>query len=74
MWPCACSVPGFRGFPCSLSYCCLVDPVAMLCFGVWLVYCLSYSVAYEETQSNRVSDFRDLVCSLFPNEIHFYFY
>ena len=26
----------------------------------------NYSVAYEETQSNRVSDFRDFVCSLFP--------
>ena len=25
----------------------------------------NYSVAYEETQSNRVSDFRDIVCSLF---------
>ena len=26
----------------------------------------NYSVAYEETQSNQVSDFRDFVCSLFP--------
>ena len=26
----------------------------------------NYSVAYEETQSNRVYDFRDFVCSLFP--------
>ena len=26
----------------------------------------NYSVADEETQSNRVSDFRDFVCSLFP--------
>ena len=26
----------------------------------------NYSVAYEETQSNRVFDFRDFVCSLFP--------
>ena len=26
----------------------------------------NYSVAYGETQSNRVSDFRDFVCSLFP--------
>ena len=25
----------------------------------------NYSVAYEETQSNRLSDFRDFVCSLF---------
>ena len=30
------------------------------------VYSLAnYSVAFEETQSNRVSDFRDFVCSLF---------
>ena len=45
----------------------------------------NYSVAYEETQSNRVSDFRDFVCSLFPkaflfvwslfpNAVLFYFY
>ena len=34
----------------------------------------NYSVAYEETQSNRVSDFRDVVCSLFPKAILFYFY
>ena len=25
----------------------------------------NYSVAHEETQSNRVSDFRDFDCSLF---------
>ena len=31
--------------------------------------------SYEETQSNRVSDFRDFVCSLFPKAILvFYFY
>ena len=30
----------------------------------------NYNVAYEETQSNRVSDFR----SLFPKVILFYFY
>ena len=29
----------------------------------------NYSVAYEVTQSNRVSDFRDFVCSLFPKAI-----
>ena len=34
----------------------------------------NYSVAYEETQSNRVTDFRDFVCSLFPKAIFFYFY
>ena len=33
----------------------------------------NYSVAYEETQSNRVSDFRDFVCSLFPKVILFDF-
>ena len=32
------------------------------------------SVAYEKTQSNRVSDFRDFVCSLFPKVILFDFY
>ena len=30
--------------------------------------------AYEETQSNRVSDFRDFVCSLLPKAILFDFY
>ena len=34
----------------------------------------NYSVAYEETQSNRVSDFHDFVCSLFPKTILFDFY
>ena len=34
----------------------------------------NYSDAYEETQSNRVSDLRDFVCSLFPKAILFYFY
>ena len=29
----------------------------------------NYSVAYEVTQSNRVFDFRDFVCSLFPKAI-----
>ena len=33
----------------------------------------NYNVAYEETQSNRVSDFRNFVCSLFPKAILFYF-
>ena len=31
-------------------------------------------VAYEETQSNRVSDFHDFVCSLFPKAILFFFF
>ena len=31
----------------------------------------NYSLAYEETGSNRVSDFRDVVCSLFPKTILF---
>ena len=40
--------------------------------GVGGVCSLSnYSVAYEETQSNRVSYFRDFVCSLFPKAILF---
>ena len=29
---------------------------------------------YNVAQSNRVSDFRDFVCSLFSNAILFYFY
>ena len=29
----------------------------------------NYNVAYKDTQSNRVSDFRDFVCSLFPKAI-----
>ena len=33
-----------------------------------------YSVAYEGTQSNRASDFRDFVCSLFPKAILFDLY
>ena len=33
----------------------------------------NYKVAHEETQSNRVSDFRDFVCSLFPKAIVFDF-
>ena len=52
--------------------------------GVWLVFIntmalggvcslTNYSVAYEETQSNQVSDFRDM-CSLFPKAILFHFY
>ena len=34
----------------------------------------NYSITYEETQSNRVSDFRDFVCSLFLKAILFDFY
>ena len=34
----------------------------------------NYSVAYEETQSNRFSVFRDFVSSLFPKAILFDFY
>ena len=34
----------------------------------------NYSIAYEKTQSNRVSDFRDFVCSMFPKAILFDFY
>ena len=34
----------------------------------------NYGVTYEETQSNRVSDFRDFVCPLFPKAIIFDFY
>ena len=46
-----------------------------MCAGVGCVCSLAnYSVAYEETQSNRVSEFRDIVCSLFPRTILFYSY
>ena len=34
----------------------------------------NYTVAYEVTQSNRVSDFRDFVCSMFPKAILYDFY
>ena len=34
----------------------------------------NYSVAHEETKSNRLSNFCDFVCSLFPKVIFFYFY
>ena len=42
----------------------------------------NYSIAYEETQSNRVSDLRDFAvsdlrdfaCILFPKAIHFFYY
>ena len=34
----------------------------------------NYSVVYEETQSNRVSDFHDFMCSLFAKAIPFDFY
>ena len=33
-----------------------------------------YSVAYQETQSNKVFKFCDFVCSLFPKAIFFDFY
>ena len=44
--------------------------------GGWRgVCCLAiYSIAYEETQLNRVSDFRDFVFTLFPKAILFDFY
>ena len=38
-------------------------------------YCFSrFSVAYEETQSNKVSNFCDFVCSSFQKAIVFDFY
>ena len=33
-----------------------------------------YSVAYEATRSNLVSDFRDFVCSLFQEPVTFYLF
>ena len=35
---------------------------------------MSSTVIYKKTQSNRVSNIRDFVCSLFPEAIPFYFY
>ena len=37
-------------------------------------YCKKQNFTYEESQSNLVSDFGDIVCSLFPKAIIFYFY
>ena len=42
--------------------------------GVCVCSLANFSDAYKETQSNRVSDFRDLMCSLFPKAILFDFY
>ena len=42
--------------------------------GKGSIYSLAnYSFAYEETQSNRVSDFHNVVCSLFPKAFFFTF-
>ena len=42
--------------------------------GVYVCSLANYNVAYEKTPSNRVSDYRDFVYSLFPKAILFYFY
>ena len=42
-------------------------------YPVYVCSLANYSVAYEETQSNRVSNFHDFVCSLFPKANHFDF-
>ena len=39
--------------------------------AVWSRHLLAAKI---QTQSNRASEFRELVCSLFPNAILFYFY
>ena len=40
--------------------------------GKGSIYSLAnYSFAYEETQPNRVSDFHNVVCSLFPKAFFF---
>ena len=57
----------------------IIQPILLI---LKIEYCLNrrygsyanYSVAYKETQSNRISDFRDFVCSLFPKAILFNFY
>ena len=38
------------------------------------LFMANYSVAYEETQANRVSDYRDFVWSLFPKVFLFDFF
>ena len=56
-------------FNCSTDFVvCLVPALEGVCSLA------NYSVAYEETQSNRFSDFRGFVCSLFPKTIFFDFY
>ena len=39
---------------------------------MWACSLAYYNVAYEETHSNRVSYFRDFVCSLFPKQFFFF--
>ena len=41
---------------------------------MWRSSLANYSVALEEAKSNRVSDFPDFVCFLFPKAILFDFY
>ena len=57
-------IHGKRAIELSRFYCINLEGVCSLA---------TYSVPYEETQSNRVTDFRDFVCSLFPKAIIFYF-
>ena len=48
-----------------------IEQLKLALWGVCSV--ANNSIAYEETQSNQVSDFRDFVCSLFPKAILFTF-
>ena len=47
-------------------------PLKPVLGGVWSL--ANYSVAYEPTQTNPVSDFSNFMCSLFPKAILFDFY
>ena len=49
-------------------------PSLLFCFKLKLSPLHSKQYMYEETRSNRVSDFCDFVCSLFPKAILFDFY
>ena len=50
----------------------IIEPILIILkIEYRLILARGYSVAYEETQSNRVSDFRKFVCSLFQKAILF---
>ena len=52
----------------------ITEPILVILKYEYRLSLANYSVAYEETQSNRVSDFRNFVCSLFPKALFFDLY
>ena len=52
----------------------LILNIVLETWFTWYSSLANYIVAHGETQSKRVSNFRDFVCSLFPNAILFDFY